>query len=103
MDSVLEITRILAPLIAVGGIAVFVAFRMRYKYEKGTLGKKKSKSAQQFLDSLIPLGVVIGGVLTFLFNSLFSIPLQTQTIIILGPGIGLLCGYFAYEIYSKME
>lgn len=101
MDSVLEIARILAPLIAVGGIAVFVVFRMRYKYEKGTLGKKKSESAQQLLDSLIPLGMLIGSISIFFFNSFFSIPLQI--IIILGPGIGLLFGYFAYEIYSKME
>ena len=101
MDFVLEIARILAPLIVVGGIAVFVVFRMRYKYEKGTLGKKKSETSQQFLDSLIPLGMLTGSVLIFFFNLVFSISLQT--IIILGPGIGLLCGYFAYEIYSKIE
>ena len=51
MDSALEIARILLPILIVGGIAVFVVMRMKSKHTRGTLGKKKSKSAQSLLDS----------------------------------------------------
>ena len=101
MDLALEIARILLPLAIVGGIAVFVIKRMERKYKKGSLGKKKSKGAQNLLDSLIPLGMLIGCVVGILL-SIFS-PISLLSAIGLGAGIGLFFGYFAYEIYSKRE
>ena len=38
MGLTLEIARILLPVVIVGGIAVFVVLRMKYKYKKGNLG-----------------------------------------------------------------
>ncbi|ALX50668.1 hypothetical protein [Lentibacillus amyloliquefaciens] len=95
----MEIVRILLPVVIAGGIAVFVVIRMKHKYKKGTLGKKKSKGAQNLLDSLIPLGMVIGCAVAVLLSIFF--PISLLTTIGLGAGIGLLFGYFAYEIYSK--
>ena len=68
MDSVLEISRTLAPLLIVCGIAVFVVFRMKDKYEKGTLGKKQSKGAQMVLDSLIPFGMIMGCIVAIILS-----------------------------------
>lgn len=99
MDLALEIARISLPVIIVGGIAVFVVIRMAHKYKKDILGKKKSKSAQNLLDSLIPFGMMIGSAVAVLLNIFFSIPLLPT--IAFGAGIGLLFGYFAYVIYSK--
>ena len=101
MNFALDILRAIYPLIIVGGIAVFVVMRMKYKYEKGTLGKKVSKSAQSLLDSLIPLGMLIG----FIVGGLTSMitPISVLDTISLGSGVGLLFGYFAYEIYSRKE
>jgi len=99
MGLALEIARILLPVVIVGGIAIFVVMRMKHKYKKGTLGKKESKGAQNFLDSLIPLGMMIGCAVAVLLSMFFPIPLLST--IGLGSGIGLLFGYFAYEIYSK--
>ena len=99
MDLALEIARTLLPLIIVGGIAVFVVLRMKQKYKRGTLGKKKSKAAQNLLDSLIPIGMMIGSAVAIIL-SMFS-PISLLSAIAWGPGIGLLFGYFAYEIYSK--
>ncbi len=96
-----EIGRILLPFVLVCGIAIFVVMRMKHKYTKGTLGKKKSISAQQLLDSFIPLGMIIGGALGVLSSLYLPIPLLPT--ISMGAGIGLLFGYFAYEIYSKKE
>ena len=101
MGLSLEIARAVLPLVIVGGIAVFVILRMKHKYEKGTLGKKKSKSAQNLLDSLIPFGMMIGSAVAVLL-SIFS-PISLLSTIAWGPGIGMLFGYFAYEFYSKKE
>lgn len=99
MTLALDIARPLLPLVIVAGIAVFVVMRMVHKNKKGTLGKKKSRSAQNLLDSLIPLGMMVGSIVAT-FLSLFS-PLSLLATLSWGPGIGLLFGYFAYEIYSK--
>ena len=99
MGLALEIARILLPVVIVGGIAIFVVMRMKHKYKKGTLGKKESKGTQNFLGSLIPLGMMIGCAVAVLLSMFFPIPLLST--IGLRSGIGLLFGYFAYEIYSK--
>ncbi|MBM7601023.1 hypothetical protein JOC34_003444 [Virgibacillus halotolerans] len=101
MSITLEIVRTVLPVVIVGAIAVFVVLRMKNKYKKGTLGKKKSKGAQNLLDSLIPFGMMIGCAVAVLLSIIFPIPLLST--IVWGPGIGLLFGYFAYEIYSKKE
>ncbi|MFJ8063319.1 hypothetical protein ACIQYS_01625 [Psychrobacillus sp. NPDC096426] len=97
----MEIVRTLLPLVIVGGIAVFVILRMKHKYKKGTLGKKKSKSAQNLLDLLIPFGMMIGLAIAILLSMFF--PISLLSAIAWGPGLGFLFGYFAYEIYSKRE
>ncbi|HLR60571.1 MAG TPA: hypothetical protein VK094_08890 [Pseudogracilibacillus sp.] len=101
MGLSLAIARIVLPVAIVGGIAVFVVLRMKHKYEKGTLGKKKSKNAQHLLDSLIPFGMMTGLAVAILL-SLFT-PFSFLSAIAWGPGMGMLFGYFAYEIYSKKE
>ena len=101
MDLFLEITRIVLPVVIVGGIGVFVILRMKHKYKKGTLGKKKTRSAQNILDSLVPFGMMIGLAVAIIL-SIFT-PFSLLSAITWGPGIGMLFGYFAYEIYGKKE
>lgn len=101
MDLVLGIMRAVFPIIVMGGIAILVILRMKHKYKKGTLGKKKTQGAQILLDSLMPFGMMIGLAVAVLLSLFSSIPLHST--IAWGPGIGFLFGYFAYEIYSKKE
>lgn len=96
---VVEIIRLLLPLAIVGAIVVFVIKRLELKYKKGSLGKKESKNAQNFLDSFIPLGMLFGSAFGVILSMFFHTALPTS--ISLGAGVGLLFGYFAYEIYSK--
>lgn len=98
MDLFSEIKHILRPIVIVGGIVIFIILRMQYKYRRGTLGKKKSTSAQILLNSLIPLGMITGCIIAILFGLFSSIPLIT--VISWGAGLGLLLGYFAYEVFS---
>ncbi|HFK1764354.1 hypothetical protein AT258_20250 [Bacillus wiedmannii] len=89
----------ITPVVIVGGIVVFVMKRMERKYNEGTLGKKKSKEAQNLLDSLIPIGMLVGCIISLIFGMFF--PDFSLLSVSLGSGIGYLFGYFAYEIYSK--
>jgi hypothetical protein len=89
----------IAPVVIVGGIVVFVIERLKHKYNQGNLGKKKSKGAQDLLDSLIPMGMLFGCAIGVIWGMFFQISLLST--VSLGAGIGYLFGYFAYEIYSK--
>ncbi|MGB6179467.1 hypothetical protein [Carnobacterium sp.] len=101
MESIMEVIRIVLPLIIVGGIALFVVTRLKNKSKQGTLGKKKTKNAQILLDSLIPLGLLAGCLIGLVFNLFF--PFQLSFILTFGAAFGLLAGYFAYEYYSDKE
>jgi hypothetical protein len=89
----------IAPVVIVGGIVVFVIKRMEHKYNQGKLGKKKSKGAQQLLDSLIPMGMLLGCLIGIIVDIFF--PGYSLFTVGLGAGIGYLFGFFAYEFYSK--
>ncbi|KAA0758536.1 MULTISPECIES: hypothetical protein [Bacillus] len=89
----------IAPVVIVGGIVVFVIKRLEHKYKNGKLGKKKSQKAQLLLDSLIPMGMLVGCMIGLIFG-MFFLDFSLLSIS-LGSGIGYLFGYFAYEIYSK--
>ncbi|MFV1008655.1 hypothetical protein [Bacillus cereus] len=89
----------IAPVLIVGGIVVYVIGRLKHKYDNGTLGKKKSKEAQLLLDSLIPIGMLVGCMIGLIFGIFF--PNFALLSVSLGSGIGYLFGFFAYEIYSK--
>ncbi|TCJ02525.1 hypothetical protein [Cytobacillus praedii] len=99
MGVVLEVVRIVLPVVINGGIAVFVIKRLEHQYKQGNLGKKKSKSAQNLLNSLIPLGMLIGCTIGVIVN--MFLPISLLPAVSIGAGIGLLFGYFAYEIYSR--
>ncbi|PGO26910.1 hypothetical protein CN982_16745 [Bacillus cereus] len=89
----------IAPVLIVGGIVVYVIGRLKHKYDNGTLGKKKSKEAQLLLDSLIPIGMLVGCMIGLIFGIFF--PNFALLSVSLGAGIGYLFGYFVYEFYSK--
>ncbi|AAP08000.1 MULTISPECIES: hypothetical protein [Bacillus] len=89
----------IAPVLIVGGIVVYVIGSLKHKYNNGNLGKKKSKNAQVLLDSLIPIGMLLGCLIGIIVG-IFS-PDSLLLSVSLGSGIGYLFGFFAYEIYSK--
>ncbi|MBG9856708.1 hypothetical protein [Bacillus wiedmannii] len=89
----------IAPVLIAGGIVVYVIGRLKHKYNNGTLGKKKSKEAQNLLDSFIPIGMLVGCMIGLIFGMFF--PDFSLLSVGLGAGIGYLFGFFAYEFYSK--
>ncbi|MCH7322611.1 hypothetical protein LZ480_11985 [Solibacillus sp. MA9] len=97
----MELVGIILPLGFNGGIAIFIVKRLEHKHKQGKLGKKKSKAAQNLLDSLIPLGMLFGCTVGLLLSMFFSISLLST--LSFSSGIGLLIGYFAYEIYGNKK
>ncbi|AHA70422.1 hypothetical protein [Bacillus thuringiensis] len=89
----------IVPVVITGGIVVYVIGSLKHKYNNGNLGKKKSKKAQVLLDSLIPIGMLLGCLIGIIVG-IFS-PDSLLLSVSLGSGIGYLFGFFAYEIYSK--
>ena len=93
------IAETIAPLVLMGIIIVFVIESLKYKSNKGNLGKKDSKAAQLLLDSLIPIGMLMGAGIGVVVSMYFSFSLLSS--VNLGAALGYLVGYFVYEIYSK--
>ncbi|WP_088352155.1 hypothetical protein [Bacillus cereus] len=89
----------ITPVVIAGGIVVYVIGSLKHKYNNGNLGKKKSKNAQVLLDSLIPIGMLLGCLIGIIVG-IFS-PDSLLLSVSLGSGIGYLFGFFAYEFYSK--
>ena len=97
----MEVIKIILPLLILGAIVVNVILGLKRKQIEGKLGKKKTKGAQVLLDSLIPLGLILGCMIGMLVGIFFSFTLLNSVSI--GAGIGYLLGYFAYDIWSKKE
>lgn len=101
MRAVIEIFGIVLPVIVAGLIVVFVIKRLDGKMKQGALPRKETKNAQTLLDSLIPLGMLIGCVLGILISMIS--PISLGFAFSLGASLGLLGGYFAYESYGSRE
>lgn len=87
------------PVVIVAGIVVYVIESLKHMYNQGNLGKKKSKGAQDLLDSLIPIGMLFGCALGVVLGIFF---VHSRLLLVsLGAGIGYLLGFFAYKSYSK--
>ncbi|WP_078598126.1 hypothetical protein [Evansella clarkii] len=91
----------IAPVFIVGVIVVFVIKRLNHKHKQGLLIEKKSKSAQNLVNSLIPIGMLFGGAAGVIIGMFFPVSLLFTFSI--GTGAGYLAGYIAYEIYSMKE
>ena len=98
MDLVMVFLPVL-PVLIVGGIVVYVIVSLKHLSNEGKLVKKKSESAQIWIDSLIPLGMIFGSMVGVILGLLFSFSLSVA--ISLGAGIGYLLGFFIYKSYSE--
>ena len=83
------------PVLIVGGIVVYVIVSLKHLSNEGKLVKKKSESAQIWIDSLIPLGMILGSAIGVILGLLFSFSLSIT--LSLGAGIGYLLGFFVYK------
>ena len=95
----MELAIIILPILITGVICLYVINSLKHLSNEGKLGKKKSKGAQDLLDSLIPLGMLFGCAIGVIFG-LFS-QFSLLFTINLGAVVGSLLGFFAYKSYSK--
>jgi len=95
----MDLIMIISPVLIVGGIVLYVITSLKRLANEGKLVKKKSADAQIWVDSLIPLGMILGSVIGVILGLLF--PFSLSLTISLGAGIGYLLGVFVYK--SHME
>ena len=87
----MEMLKIVWPLLLTGVISLFIILRLKRKF-KGKTSEDITK--EQIVGGyFMPIGLVLGTV----YSLFSSIPLINS----LGPSIGFLFGYFAYEVYSR--
>ena len=101
MELFMEIVGNVLPVVIVGHIYFSKFFKPDNKQKQRKTGRKNSNDQQDLLDSLLPLGMLFGCVVGVIFNILFSFSLLST--LSFGSGVGLLLGYYAYEIYSRTE
>ena len=87
----MEMLEIVWPLVLTAAIVIFVILRLKSKFK----GKTSDDITREEIVGgyFMPIGLVLGTV----YSLFSSIPLITS----LGPSIGFLFGYFAYEVYSR--
>ncbi|MBS4218268.1 hypothetical protein KHA96_08080 [Bacillus sp. FJAT-49711] len=61
---------------------------------------KNSSDAKSWIDSLIPLGMILGCAIGVIFGMFFK-PSFLVFAVSIGAGIGYLCGVIVYGVYNK--
>ena len=95
----MELLLAITPVVIIGGMVVYVIKKLQQQYNQGSHAKRKSKGAQDLIDSLMPIGMLCGcavGVLVGMFS-----PIPLVYTVALGAGVGYFLGFLAYESYSK--
>ena len=87
----MEMLEIVWPLVLTAAIVIFIILRLKSKFK----GKTSDDITREEIVGgyFMPIGLVLGTV----YSLFSSIPLINS----LGPSIGFLFGYFAYEVYSR--
>ena len=87
----MEMLKIVWPILLAGVIGVFIILRLKSKFKGKT--SDDIKRAHIVGAYFMPFGMILGTI----YSLFSSVPLITP----LGPSIGFLFGYFAYEFYSR--
>ena len=91
MGFLMEMLKIVWPLLLTGVISLFIILRLKSKF-KGKTSDDITK--EQIVGAyFMPFGLILGTI----YSMFSSVPLLTS----IGPSIGFLFGYIAYEVYSR--
>ena len=89
MEFLMEMLKIVWPLLLTGVISLFIILRLKSKF-KGKTSEDITK--EQIVGAyFMPFGLILGAI----YSSFSSVPLS------IGPSVGFLLGYVAYEVYSR--
>ena len=91
MEFLMEMLKIVWPILLAGVISLFIILRLKSKFKGKT---SDDITREQIVGAyFMPFGLILGTI----YSMFSSVPLLTS----IGPGIGFLFGYFAYEVYSR--
>ena len=90
MEFLMEMLKIVWPLLLTGVISLFIILRLKSKFKGKT---SDDITREQIVGAyFMPFGLILGTI----YSLFSSVPLSG-----VGPSIGFLCGYVAYEVYSR--
>ena len=90
MVFLMEMLEIVWPLLLTGVISLFIILRLKRKFKGRT---SNDVTREEIVGAyFMPFGLILG----VIYSMFSSDPLTT-----LGPSMGFLFGYFAYEVYSR--
>ena len=89
MEFIMEMLKIVWPLLLTGVISLFIILRLKRKFKGRT---SNNVTREEIVGAyFMPFGIIIGAI----YSSFSSVPLS------IGPSVGFLLGYVAYEVYSR--
>lgn len=91
MEFLMEMLKIVWPILLAGVISLFIILRLKSKFKGKT---SDDITREQIVGAyFMPFGLILGTI----YSLFSSVPLLTS----IGPSIGFLFGYVAYEVYSR--
>ena len=97
MEFLMEMLEIVWPIVLTGAIGIFVILRLKRKFKGKT---SDDITREQIVGAyFMPFGMILGLIVNTIYSMFSSDSLLTN--VSMGPGIGFLFGYFAYEVYSR--
>ena len=97
MEFLMEMLKIVWPLLLTGAISLFIILRLKRKFKGRT---SNDVTREEIVGAyFMPFGMILGGIVSTIYSMFSSDSLLTN--VSMGPGIGFLFGYFAYEVYSR--
>ena len=97
MEFLMEMLEIVWPILLTGVISLFIILRLKRKFKGRT---SNDVTREEIVGAyFMPFGMILGLIVSTIYSIFSSDSLLTN--ISMGPGIGFLFGYFAYEVYSR--
>jgi len=91
MEFLMEMLEIVWPIVLAGVISLFIILRLKRKFKGRT---SNDVTREEIVGAyFMPFGLILG----VIYSMFSSVPLLTSV----GPSIGFLFGYVAYEVYSR--
>ena len=97
MEFLMEMLKIVWPLLLAGVISLFIILRLKSKFKGRT---SNDVTREEIVGGyFMPFGIMLGLSISTIYSIFSSVPLLAAVSI--GPSIGFLFGYVAYEVYSR--
>lgn len=97
MEFLVGMLKIVWQILLVGAISLFIILRLKSKFKGRT---SDDITREEIVGAyFMPFGMILGVIVSAIYSMFSSDSLLTN--VSMGPSIGFLFGYVAYEVYSR--